>query len=280
MDMISEHIYSAHNCEIHYWLKRTNAEKWVIFLHGEGMNHHMFDAQCEQLSDNYNVLLWDARGHGLSVPSSEQFSMDLLEEDLLGLMDELQIDAASMIGHGMGGQLAQRMLYEHPENVDSLVLIGCGKYTEKLGIGTRLKMLLQRTFRKLMPWKLLMRKDSKRCGNQKQVRNFAKECFTQMGKKAYLWVSEQVAKSPRYDKEYRIAKPYLYLCGESDRIVNLEKTAKPWAETESMCMFHAIPDAANNANQDNPELVNSYIRQFLNGIGFQNSILKQNEAMH
>jgi pimeloyl-ACP methyl ester carboxylesterase len=204
--------------------------------------------------------------------------MDLLEEGPLGLW-LLKIDCRSMIGKRDGGQLAQRM-YLAPENVDSLVLIGCGKYTEKLGIGTRLKMLLQRTFRKLMPWKLLMRKDSKRCGNQKQVRNFAKECFTQMGKKAYLWVSEQVAKSPRYDKEYRIAKPYLYLCGESDRIVNLEKTAKPWAETESMCMFHAIPDAANNANQDNPELVNSYIRQFLNGIGFQNSILKQNEAMH
>ncbi|MDR0409166.1 MAG: alpha/beta hydrolase, partial [Spirochaetaceae bacterium] len=53
------------SCEIYYWYKKARSNNYVILLHGAGCDHVMFKNQiC--VFDNYNIIVWDARGHGLS----------------------------------------------------------------------------------------------------------------------------------------------------------------------------------------------------------------------
>jgi dTDP-4-amino-4,6-dideoxygalactose transaminase len=66
------------------------------------------------------------------------------------------------------------------------------------------------------------------------------------------------------DPEFMFRQPVLLLCGSDDKLGNIKKIAEPWARGDSNCMLHMIDNAGHNSNQDNPEMVNELICNFLN----------------
>jgi pimeloyl-ACP methyl ester carboxylesterase len=67
----------------------------------------------------------DLRGHGAERPpdQADDYSLDLLEADLLALVDELGWDRFVLLGHSMGGMASQAIAIHHPERLDGLVLM-------------------------------------------------------------------------------------------------------------------------------------------------------------
>ena len=74
-----------------------------------------------QFAKNYQVHLIDQRNHGRSF-HTEDFSYELMVEDLLYYMDHHQIQQAHVLGHSMGGKTAMLFSVEHPERVQSLIV--------------------------------------------------------------------------------------------------------------------------------------------------------------
>lgn len=71
-------------CSIFYCIEiKEKANNWVIFLHGAGVDHRMFDDQIKAVPKEYNLLMWDARSHGKSIPNTSNFSMKQPRDDLL-----------------------------------------------------------------------------------------------------------------------------------------------------------------------------------------------------
>lgn len=80
----------------------------VLFTHGAGLDHTMFDAQTSALAAaGYRVLVWDMRGHGQSTLSPERrFTAADALDDLAALCEECGIERVVPVGHSLGGNLS------------------------------------------------------------------------------------------------------------------------------------------------------------------------------
>jgi len=80
------------------------------------------------LSDKFKVIVFDNRGAGRTDISDKEFSIRLLAEDTVGLMDMLNISRAHVLGISMGGMIAQEVALNYPERVEKLILAStfCG----------------------------------------------------------------------------------------------------------------------------------------------------------
>jgi len=90
--------------------------------------------QVPEFSKHYQVLIYDHRGLGRSDKPDVPYSTRLFAQDCAALMDALDIGRAHIMGHSMGGRVAQWIALDHPGKVRSLVLsgTGSGKYSESL----------------------------------------------------------------------------------------------------------------------------------------------------
>ena len=94
----------------------------VLFCHGFLMDRTMFDPQVEALAPDFRCVRFDARGFG-GTPVDGSFSYWDLADDAVGLLDELGIGSAVLVGMSQGGFLALRAALRHPDRVHGLVLI-------------------------------------------------------------------------------------------------------------------------------------------------------------
>jgi pimeloyl-ACP methyl ester carboxylesterase len=90
--------------------------------------------QVPEFAKHYQVVIYDHRGLGRSDKPDVHYSTRLFARDCAGLMDALAIERAHIMGHSMGGRVAQWVALDYPEKVRSLVLsgTGSGKYSDRL----------------------------------------------------------------------------------------------------------------------------------------------------
>jgi pimeloyl-ACP methyl ester carboxylesterase len=96
----------------------------VLMVHGMGGSLHSWETWAQGMAPELRVIRLDLPGSGLSSPDptgdySDQRSIDVI----LALMDHLQLEKASVIGHSIGGRMAWRLAATHPERVNKLVLV-------------------------------------------------------------------------------------------------------------------------------------------------------------
>lgn len=262
--MFENKTFESRNCSIFYRTRvKDITDQWVVFLHGAGVDHSMFDEQINAVPDRYNILMWDARLHGKSISETIIFSMKQLIDDLLGIMEVEKIDKAVFIGQSMGGNLSQEMAYYYPEKVKGMVLIDCTHNTSKLSQMENFMISITKPMFKLYPWNTLVKQSANACGIRPEVKEYVAKCFYGLGKERLIHILLEVMKCLHEDISYKIGVPFLLLCGEKDASGNIRKIARSWAASEPNCTFYMISNAGHNSNQDNPSEVNSYITQYL-----------------
>ncbi len=95
----------------------------IILIHGIGAKKETWIAQLEVLSKKYKVIAIDVRGTGKSDRPNVLYTMEMLADDIKGLMDYLKIKKAHIAGHSMGGMIAQHFALKYPNHVEKLILI-------------------------------------------------------------------------------------------------------------------------------------------------------------
>jgi pimeloyl-ACP methyl ester carboxylesterase len=93
-------------------------------LHGYTDSSFSFSRVLPLMPAHLRVVAVDQRGHGNSDRPATGYSMDAFAGDVLGLMDALAIDRATIVGHSMGSFVARRAAEKAPHRVSRLVLIG------------------------------------------------------------------------------------------------------------------------------------------------------------
>lgn len=78
------------------------------------------------LAAAHTVLTFDHRGTGDSPASTDRYSTRLFAADAVALLDALGLPAAHIVGHSMGGRVAQWMALDRPDRVRTLVLAATG----------------------------------------------------------------------------------------------------------------------------------------------------------
>ncbi len=84
------------------------------------------DRLVDVLAVRHTVLTFDHAGTGDSPPQPERYSTRGFAADALGLMNALGLPPAHVVGHSMGGRVAQWMALDRPDRVRSLVLAATG----------------------------------------------------------------------------------------------------------------------------------------------------------
>ncbi|MFI9829115.1 alpha/beta fold hydrolase [Streptomyces sp. NPDC051913] len=122
----------------------------LVFVHGWTANRHRWDHQLAHFAEKRRVIRLDLRGHGESGGAGVRTIAELAD-DVLALLDHLEIERCVLVGHSMGGMIAQTITLAHPERVERLVLVNSiGRMTYSRGRGLLLGVST------LVPFKLFV----------------------------------------------------------------------------------------------------------------------------
>ena len=94
----------------------------VLLITGLGGRHSFWAALKPQLTPRFRVVTFDHPGCGDSEAPGDDLSVADLAALAVALLDRLEIDRASVVGHSMGGAIAQVLALDHASRVSSLVL--------------------------------------------------------------------------------------------------------------------------------------------------------------
>jgi 3-oxoadipate enol-lactonase len=95
----------------------------LLLLHGWTANSAVnWFATYSALSEHFNVLAMDHRGHGHGLRTWRPFQLEDCADDAVALLDELGLDHVIPVGYSMGGPVAQLIWRRHRERVSGLVL--------------------------------------------------------------------------------------------------------------------------------------------------------------
>lgn len=96
--------------------------KAILFIHGYPLNRAMWQPQMDGLSQSLRVIAPDLRGHGDSTSTKGTYSMELLADDCLSLINHLGIDKVYLCGLSMGGYISFVFVNKYPHRLAGLIL--------------------------------------------------------------------------------------------------------------------------------------------------------------
>ena len=112
----------ANGISIGYDLDGPSEAPVVTMSHSLAANRDMWWPQTNELQKNHRVLRYDTRGHGESDATKGPYSISLLVNDVVSLLDELDIKETHFVGLSMGGMIGQLLAANHPDRLLSLTL--------------------------------------------------------------------------------------------------------------------------------------------------------------
>lgn len=103
-------------------LRRVGSGPPLLCLHGFPQTSACWEPLAAQLSESYTLLMPDLPGFGESDPSSSADARTVADT-MAALLDALEIDRATVIGHDFGGAIAWSLGLAHADRLDGLVVI-------------------------------------------------------------------------------------------------------------------------------------------------------------
>ena len=240
---------------VHYWTGRVKQPvegRGLLLLHGAGGNGLGWFMQKQALGSRTFCCAPDLPGHGRST-GKPPATIDEYVPYVLGLMDHLKIEKASLVGHSMGGAVAQTLALDHPDRVEKLVLIGTGAC---LPVSDRLFDVLEGDEEEALRFLIDL------VFTQTAPQEFVRNVMDQMD---FASAPDDFAACRTFDVSGRLASlsiPVAVLVGEQDRMTPVE-VGRTLAESIPGAALHVIEGAAHLPMLERAGAVNAIILEFL-----------------
>ncbi|ORY07531.1 Alpha/Beta hydrolase protein [Clohesyomyces aquaticus] len=207
----------------------NEARETFICVHGLGSSQDYYHAIALGLkAHNFRCIIFDTTGAGRSPYTHIEQSIETLSNDVLGIMDQLEVPKAIVVGHSMGGIVAAHLAAEHNDRILAAVLIGpvypnlsvAPMFEKRIEIVTREGMeAMANTVPYAAPAK----------GASPLARSFIRELLLGQDPAGYCSNCRVIinAKPPSYSK---ISVPILILAGEEDNSAPLAGCKKMFEE--------------------------------------------------
>ena len=98
----------------------------LLLVHGFAGAKEDFGDWWDELAERgWHVVALDLRGHGASdhPPRHDDYSLEIFEADVVALVDELGWDHFVILGHSMGGMIAQDLALHRRDRLEAIVLM-------------------------------------------------------------------------------------------------------------------------------------------------------------
>ena len=199
----------------------------VLMLHGIGGGHLAFAPQVETLaSSGYRAVAWDMPGYGHSAPI-EPYTFKGLAQSCIKLIEALlQADderrGIVLLGHSMGGMVAQEVVARRPELVNKLVLCGTSPSFGKPDGEWQRQFIGQRTApldagKSMADLAEVLVPQMVGPGSLPEGVRLATHCMGQVPASTYRRALEALVTFDRRANLAQIAVPTLLVAGEHDR---------------------------------------------------------------
>ena len=116
---------------------RTDDAEIYYETHGQGQPFLFFSEtacdgqiwklyQVPEFAKDHMVIIHDYRGTGRSSKPAIDYATKMFCDDAVALLDHLNVKDAIVLGHSMGGRVAQLLALDHPQRVKKLILASTG----------------------------------------------------------------------------------------------------------------------------------------------------------
>jgi pimeloyl-ACP methyl ester carboxylesterase len=106
-----------------YVEERGAGEVSLVFLHYWGGTHRTWNKVVSQLENSFRAVTYDMRGWGKSDSAESGYSIAELANDATSLIQQLGLQKYVLVGHSMGGKVAQLLASRHPVGLVGLILV-------------------------------------------------------------------------------------------------------------------------------------------------------------
>jgi pimeloyl-ACP methyl ester carboxylesterase len=246
-----------HQADLYYYAYSPEEKHRLpmVLIHGAGGDHLHWPAQIRRLS-GCRVYALDLPGHGKSSGHGLQRIADYGER-VLTWMSAVQLSRAVIIGHSMGGAIAQWLGVNHPDRLHGLGLVGTGAHlpvNPVLLAETAHKSTFNRAADRITDWSFSQAADSR-------VVDLARQRLKEV--RPGVLHGDFLACS-RYDLRREIGEitaPAVIICGEDDRMT-------PPAYSEFLArnipdaQLETIPEAGHMVMIEQPDRTAEILRRF------------------
>jgi 3-oxoadipate enol-lactonase len=251
--------------QIEYELSGRAAGPVVMLSHSLGSSLAMWNPQMAALEPHYRVLRYDTRGHGGSDAPAGAYTLDMLGDDAVGLLDKLGIGVVHWVGLSMGGMIGQRLALNYPERLLSLALCDTAAimpkeaqpiWRERIDVARQkgMQALAQSTLERWFTPPYL--------GQNPPAVELIRKHFLTTPVTGYIGCSEAIRGLNDLERLSELTTPTLIIVGEED-------PGTPVAASEAMherirdSRLVVLPSAAHLSNVEQPDAFNSALIEFL-----------------
>jgi 3-oxoadipate enol-lactonase len=246
----------------------TGSGPWLALSHSLACRLEMWDEEVRRLSERFTVLAYDTRGHGESTASPAPYTLDLIADDIKGLLDHVGARNTHWIGLSMGGVYGLFTALKYPGLFASMVLADTSSRLAPEGI---------QAFKDRVA---AVRAGGMEAMVEPTLKRWFKDSFhakePALMKRVGEWIRTTPAEGnigtsaaiPTIDVTARlgeIAIPCLALVGADD-VAMPPAFSRILAERIPDCRYAEIPDAGHISNIEQPEAFNRAVEGFHEGL--------------
>ncbi len=226
----------------------------IVLLHGIGSNSRSWRRQIAAFSARYRVIAWDAPGFGKSEDLPEQEpSIRAFADRLKTLLDRLDVESAVIIGHSLGGLIAQEFYRAYPAAVHALILADTTQGRSG-SLEDRLRMI-----RTMSPQDLARARAPKLLskGASRQLVDEAIAIMSEVRRSGYEFAAIAIANADLRGVLDNCAVPLLMIWGDEDEIT------PQWSSWPRAARVEVIPNAGHLCYAEQPEIFNALVLDFM-----------------
>ena len=242
----------------------TGSGPWLALSHSLACRLEMWDEEVRRLSRRFTVLAYDSRGHGETSAPAIPYTLDMIADDVKGLLDHVGARQVHWVGLSMGGVFGLATALRHPGTFASMVLADTSSRLSPEGIQAfkdrvaavragGMDAMVQPTLKRWF-------KDSFR---EKQPALMARvaDWIRTTPAEGYIGTSAAIPTIDVTERLGEITVPCLALVGADD-IAMPPAFSKVLAERLPDCRMVEIPDAGHLSNLEQPEHFNQAVEKF------------------
>jgi 3-oxoadipate enol-lactonase len=239
----------------------------VLMLHGVGGGHLAFAPQVETLaSSGYRAVAWDMPGYGHSAPI-EPYNFKGLAQSCITLIESLNCGDVALLGHSMGGMVAQEVVARRPELVNKLILCATSPSFGKPDAEWQRNFIAQRTApldagKSMAELAEVLVPQMVGPGSLPEGVRLAAHCMSQVPASTYRRALEAILSFDRRAQLPQIQVPTLLLAGEHDRNAP-PAMMKKMAEAIPRSTFLEMPGVGHLLNLEAPDEFDGLVLNFL-----------------
>jgi pimeloyl-ACP methyl ester carboxylesterase len=248
--------------------RRAGSGPPLVLLHGFICDSRAWLPQIDDLSQDFDVIAWDAPGCGESADSPEEFSMAEFAARLATLLEAIDASSAHLLGLSWGGTLALEFFRMYPAGVRSLTLADSyAGWTGSLGAKAaedRLARCLRESELAANEWVPAWVPDAFSPGAPKTLLDEYASIMSEFHPVGFRAMSRAVA--PDFSEILsHVNVPTLLIWGDADSRSPVSCGEALRARIAGSTLV-VIPNAGHVSNFERPEQFNAAVREFLLGV--------------